>query len=150
MKAPMKATGTTIAQWRIRLGSMGIWPGLRRWHDRYLQLVGAAPRPNRTQSAVSPMNHDLAAVLRGERNATGVPLLARGCGGVDGAVAQHGSQHHIHLHVGEHSSYAASGATAERDPREGGRFGANEALRIEAIRLGKCTGIGMHLLDADD
>ena len=65
-----------------------------------------------------------------------MPLLPRGCGGLDGEVAQHCSQHHIHLHIGKHRSHAASDATAERNPGIRSRLVLKEALGTEK-RLGQ-------------
>src|SRR5277367_6402577 len=91
---------------------------------------------------LTPMDHDLAAVLRRVGDAAGMPLLPWSSRRLDSEVAQHCSQHHIHLHVREYSSDASPGATTERDPREAGRLGADEALRIEAVRVRKCVGVG--------
>src|ERR1700761_6410986 len=77
-------------------------------------------------------------------------LLPWGGGGLDNEVAQHRSQHDVHLHVGENRSNTPPGAAAERDPREAGRFGADETLRVEPVRVGKYLRVGVQPRNADD
>lgn len=84
-------------------------------------------------------HHHPTAILRGECNSSTVAALARGRGGLEGEVAQHRSQHHIHLHVGECGPDTAAGPAA-KDPRKRGWLTSDVALRVEAIRLRKTSG----------
>jgi hypothetical protein len=58
-------------------------------------------------------------------------------------VAQHRSQHDIHLHVREGRTNAAPDAATERDPGEAGWFGSDEALRLETVRVREDIRVGV-------
>ena len=63
---------------------------------------------------------------------------------LDREVAQHRSQHDVHLDVGERGADAAAGAAAERDQRERRRPVADEALRVEPVGIGEVLGAAVN------
>ena len=77
-------------------------------------------------------------------------LLPRSIRRFDSEVAQHRSQYDIHLHVREHRTHAAPGTAAVRKPAEARRLGADEALRIEAVRIREQFRVSVQPGDADD
>ena len=83
------------------------------------QRLGIASAASLTESRGRPAaHHDAAAGLRRVRHAARVHLLVGRRGRLDHEVAQHRSQHDVHLDVGEDGADATPGAAAERDERE--------------------------------